>query len=231
MLADTLVRMGLERAGASYGNRARRREYLLHQYPGDVGPNGEPTWTADNLGKSQSGCLLTLRGLLAHQRRADGSPELDGRTPWGGREVDLLRCTYGQPFTGHIEGMLQTFARHRGLLDEQLYRGADAPQLRPGDFVIIGSRGSAPTDSVQADLWRRDWGGSIHGFLVTGIEGTTVHSVDGGQTDIENHGAPTAIKPCKRELVRQVNGWWLRSADGRQRRLNWRLRAGELPLR
>jgi len=230
VLGDTLARMALERAGASWGDPARRREYLLHQYPGDRTPAGEPSWAAGDMGRRQSGCLLTCRGTLAAQRRADGSAELDGLTPWHGRQVDLLRCTYGAPFLGLIEPMLLEYGRHRGVLREGVWRAEEPPPLAPGDILTIGNLGQAPKDPIQRQLWLHDWGGLVHGFMVVDVDGLRVGSVDGGQSDRLNSGFPTAIRRVDRTLERRSNGWWLVNGDGKARRCNWLLKASELAV-
>lgn len=220
MLADTLVRRALDCNGLSYGDGRTRAAYLRHQYPGDTAFN------RNDMGRHQSGCLLHVRGLLA-------ADEVDGVISWGGRQLDVLRGPYAGPLCGRIETILYELARQRGLLTERLYQGDAVPELQPGDLVVIGQGGSRPTDSIQRQLWQADWGDIAHGFLVTGVDegGLVVESSDGGQTDSLNSGHPTAIRRVERRLERRRNGWWLASDSGKARRLNWRLRAGELPLR
>ena len=239
MLADTIVQMALARVGASYGGH-RRAEYLAHQYPGDT------LAAATQMGSRQSGCLLTARGCLAHQRRADGSPEVDGVISWHGARVDVLRAPYASAsMLGQIEGVLVELARQRDqegdptrgpearILKTDLWKGDAPPHLEPGDFVIIGSGGSAPADPAAKAKWASEWGGLVHGFIVTGVGdgGLAVESVDGGQTDPANGGHPTAILARSRRLERRASGWWAVNAPGGPgRRLNRRIRAGLLPL-
>jgi hypothetical protein len=136
------------------------------------------------------------------------------------------RQPYAGALMGQIETLLYELARQRGLLDLDLWR-LDAPAvLRPGDVVVVGNLGQAPSDPAARAAWLRDWGGLTHGFLVTGVSGLRVESSDGGQTDPLNSGYPTMIKAVTRELVQKPGtGWWLGT-----RRLRWRFRAGELPV-
>lgn len=223
MLADTVVMMARERDGASYSDPNRRAEYLAHQYPGDT------PFNAREMGSYQSGCLLFARGCLAHQRRADGSPEIDGTITWRGKRIDALRAPYAAPeLLGQIDGLLQEFASQRGLLVRACHQRPDLPELLvPGDILAVGALGQAPRDAVQADLWRRHWGGLLHGFVVTEVDGERVESIDGGQTDKPNNFRDTAIRRVVRRFEKGVGGWWL--TDGRlARRCNWLFRASRL---
>jgi hypothetical protein len=224
VLDDTLVARALSKHGLSFGDPDARTPYLLHQYPGDRARSGMPTAAALDMGKRQSGCLLHCRGVLA-------ADEVDGVTTWDGKQRDVLRESYASPaFLGRVEAMLQKLARARGLLLEQLYAGTDLPDLEPADIVVMGLGGSLPTEEPARSEHLRTWGGIAHGFVVIGRDGYLVESSDGGQTDAANAGRPTLIRRRERRLERRGNGWWLVSA-GDARRLNWRLRAGHLPLR
>lgn len=227
MLADTVVALALSLEGASYGNAARRAEYLAHQYPGDT------AFDAKDMGSHQSGCLLFARGCLAHQRRADGTPELDGQITWKGKRLDALRAPYAAPeLLGQIDGLLQEFGSQRGVLVRDAYKRADLPELlAPGDILAIGALGQPPLDSVQADLWRRHWGGLLHGFIVTGVQGLEVERIEGGKTDSLNGHRPTAIQRGVSPLERRADGWWVRESPTRARRCNWLLRASCLEAR
>jgi hypothetical protein len=220
VLADTLIARALTCDGLSYGDGRTRQAYLLHQYPTDT------PFNRNDMGKRQSGCLLHVRSLLA----AEG---VAGEIDWRGRLLDVLRAPYAGELLGTIETILQELARQRGLLTEGLFRGAEVPELLPADLVVIGQGGRAPVDPIQRQLWQTDWGGVAHGFLVTGVsdDKIEIESSDGGQTDKLNSGYPTAIRRVVRRLERRRNGWWLVSDDGRARRLNWRLRCSDLPLR
>lgn len=227
MLADTVVALALSLEGASYGNATRRAEYLAHQYPGDT------PFNAKDMGSHQSGCLLFARGCLAHQRRADGSPEIDGTITWNEQRLDALRAPYAAPeLLGMIDGLLQELASQRGLLVRDCYKRPDLPELlAPGDILAIGALGRPPLDSVQADLWRRHWGGLLHGFVVVGTDGLTVERIEGGKTDPLNGHRPTAIQRGVSPLERRPDGWWLLEGGGKARRCNWLFRASRLEAR
>jgi hypothetical protein len=221
VLADTLIARALICAGIvpagpawSYGEKATRADYLDICYPGDAGPD------AQDMGSKQSACMLFVRGLLAHD-------EVDGTIDYHGRTVDILRAPY-KDYLGQIEGMMEAFARARGLYRNDQESLAD---LEPGDFVVIGYGGSAPVDATARAAWEKTWGGLAHGLLVTGNEGGMISSVDGGQSDMRNGGASTAIAARVRRMDRWSNGWWLKDPmSGRSRRLNWRMRCADLPL-
>jgi hypothetical protein len=223
MLADTIVALALAREGASFGDPARRPEYLAHQYPGDT------PFHAREMGSRQSGCLLFARGCLAHQRRADGTPELDGSITWRGRSVDALQDPYAGPLLGAIEGLLQEYGRQRGVLITDAFEVEDLPALvTPGDILAIGNLGQPPTDSVQREQWRRSWGGLLHGIVVTGRQGLEVERIEGGKTDPLNSSRPTAIRRGTGALERRADGWWLREGASGARRCNWLLRTSTL---
>lgn len=223
-LDDTLVARALSRQGQCYGAPDTRTPYLLGQYPGDVARSGMPTAAAQDMGRRQSGCLLFGRGVLA-------ADEVDGVVSWGGKPRDVLRESYASPaFLGKVEAMLLVLARARGCLIERMWTGDDLPDLRPADLLVIGQGGSPPTDPAEERRWRLEWGGVAHGAFVVERSGYLVSSVDGGVADGANGGKPTAIRACARRLERRPNGWWLCSASS-DRRLNYVIRCGALPLR
>lgn len=226
-LADTLVFRALQIAGVAppadplcYGNPATRAAYLAHTYPGDTPAN------ANDMGRKQSACMLVVRGLLA-------GDEVDGQMIYRGKPVDILRCPYAD-FIGQIEPMMTTFAHVSDLYVDDQESLAD---FAPADFVVIGQGGQAPADPAARDRWLADWGGLAHGFLVTGVApdaagGLLVSSVDGGQTDVRNGSLPTAIFPRTRRLVQRAGKWWLQDPQsGKARRVAWRMRCADLPLR
>lgn len=218
-LADTLVARALECDGLSFGDLAKRPLYLLHQYNGDVTAEGSPTAAATDMGRGQYGCILHGRGLLAED-------EVDGTIVYHGKSMDILRCAYA-PLIGQIEGMMQAFAKARRLLVDS---GDDLSDIQPADLVVIGMGGQAPSDPAAKAKWLADWGGVAHGVFVTGVSGDKIESVDGGQSDEKNPPHGSAIKRCERRLVKHANGWWLHDNHG-ARRINWRLRCADLPLR
>lgn len=221
MLADTIVAAALSYTGCSWGDPATRERYCKHMCPGDTPAN------ARQMGSRQSACLLHCKAVLGEQRRGDGSPELDGTIMWKGRPVDLWTAPYAGPLLGTIEGLLFELGRQRGVLKTRLYEGEAVPDLHPGDIVLVGQGGGAPSDPAAKAKWLAEWGGVAHGFVVTAVspDGLTVESSDGGQSDKLNSGYPTAIAKVQRVLVRRPQGWFLGS-----RRLSWRLRAPDLPL-
>ncbi len=215
-LVDTLVAGALECKDLSFGNRATQRAYLLHQYRGDVDASGEPNAAAKEMGKKQYGCLLHCRGVL-------GADETDGMMVYRGKTIDILRCAYA-PLIGQIETMMKEFARARGLLVEHDDQDAIS-DIQPGDILLIGERGSAPEDAAEHARWVRDAGGVAHGVFVTGVEGDTITSVDGGGSDPLNPPYGSLIRQCVR-TVNVIRGKkWLGD-----RRISWRLRSADLPL-
>lgn len=224
-LADTLVARTLERVDLSYG--ATRDPYLRAVLPGDVDAEGSPNVQAVEMGSHQSSCLLFGRGVLA-------ADEVDGVITWAGAPLDVLRCPYAdRRVLGRVEALLLELARQRGLLVNH-YDQKAMRDIQPGDLLVIGYGGSLPTDPAERARHLAVWGGVAHGLVVTEAhdEGgmLTVVSVDGGQVDPANGGRPTAIRRVVRTLERRENGWWLGNGFGR-RRLNWRLRCPELPVR
>ncbi len=226
-LADTLIVRALEQDGLSFGNKATRRAYLLDCYPGDRDEHGEPDGNAVSMGAGQSSCLLHCRGVLA-------ADECDGEVSWHGKALDVLRCPYHDPsvFT-QIDGLLFELGRQKGVLVTAAAGADQLADIGPANIVTIGSRGSAPKDPVEKARWLAEWGGLMHGILVTGVrveDGVTfIESVEGGRLDAIT-GNSTAIERVERRLERRAGGHhWLVSANGGARRLNWRLRAGELP--
>lgn len=225
-LADTLVARALERVDLSYG--ATRDAYLRAVLPGDVDEHGNPSAQAVEMGSHQSSCLLFARGVLA-------ADEVDGTIPWAGVPLDVLRCPYAdRRVLGRVEALLLELARQRGLLVNHYDQKAMA-DIRPGDLLVIGYGGSLPKDPAERARHLAIWGGVAHGLMVTEVHteqggGLTVVSGDGGQRDPGNEGKPTAIRRVVRTLERRENGLWLANGFGR-RRLNWRLRCPELPVR
>ncbi len=204
----TILDLAKGAVGLRFGDPALRPTYLALQYPGD------PPAVAAEMGRHQSGCLLFYRGLAA---RAG----LDGRASWRGAVRDLLREPYGAPvYLGKVEGLLQEWAKAHRLIRPELWRGDSPPELQPGDLVAVGNLGSPPALEPHRGQWQRDWGGVTHGLVVERVEGVTVHSIDGGQTDARNGGRPTAITRRERKLERRPSGWWLGG-----RRLSWLIRA------
>lgn len=129
---------------------------------------------ADEMASSLYACLLHVRACL----REVG---LDGTCHYRGALVDVLREPYALHL-GDIGPMLVTLARERGWYSSA---EADLLDLQAGDAVIVGT------------------GTSTHGLVVTGFDGSTIYSVDGGQTDAGNHFRGTAILACKRPLWRR----------------------------
>lgn len=221
MIADSTVAFALDAEGASFGDADRRHEYLRACYPYDSGA------AAEEMGRHQSACLLFARGCLSRQLQADGRPEIEGVITWRGAPMDALRTPYAKTI-GLIEPLLYEWAKARGHLHTALWQG-DAlvdgteipPEIIPGDIVVVGSLSVRPQLEPYRSKWLAQWGGVTHGFVVTGVNGYTVESVDGGQTDERNQGKPTAIKARTRQLSRRPSGWWLGD-----RRLNYLIRVG-----
>jgi hypothetical protein len=134
-------------------------------------------------------------GCLLHARACLREAGLDGSCRFGGREIDVLRCAY-QPLMGQVAGMLQTLGMARGWLSTK-----DLIDVQPADILLIGD------------------GAQTHGVVVVGVDGSTVHAVDGGQTDVMNGGKGTAIRRCVRTIG---------SRNGRvylgDREIKWRIR-------
>lgn len=219
MIADSTVALALEAEGSSFGNADRRHEYLRACYPHDSGAD------AEEMGRSQSACLLFARGCLSRQLQADGRPEIEGVITWRGGPFDALRTPYAKTI-GQIEVLLYEWAKAHGHLHTALWQGdalADGteipPEIVPGDIVVVGSLSVPPQIEPHRTTWARTWGGVTHGFVVTGVSGRDVESVDGGQTDERNSYKPTAIKSRSRRLERKDSGWWLGD-----RRLNYLVR-------
>lgn len=212
--ADTIVMGALAFEGTSYGDLATRARYLLACYPFDTAA------AATDMGRTQSACLLFARGLVAVQKRGDGSWEVDGAITRNGRTIDALRTPYVQTI-GQIETLLTEWARQHGCLTADFHGTASSPQpdIQPGDIVGMGFGGSAPADPVARVRWAAEWGGVMHGEVVERVDGDVVTAIAGGQTDKANGGRPTAIRRVTRQLVRKGNGWWIGT-----RRLNWRIR-------
>lgn len=219
MIADSTVLFALDAEGLSYGDTDRRAAYLEACYPHDSATD------AADMGRSQSACLLFARGCLSRQRRADGTPEIPGQITWRGGPFDALRTPYAKTI-GQIEVLLYEWAKQRGHLHAALWQG-DAtatgaeipPEIVPGDIVVVGSLSVPPQIEPHRTTWARTWGGVTHGFVVTGVSGREVESVDGGQTDERNSYKPTAIRARSRRLERKDSGWWLGD-----RRLNYLVR-------
>jgi hypothetical protein len=219
MLADSIAFGASTCNGLSYGNKITRVAYLQHQYNGDVDAKGNPNANAYSMGSGQYGCQLHQRGALAHA-------DVDGMIVYRGKSVDILRCPYAD-YIGQIDEMMQAFGKARGLLVSDPSALGDA---QIADLLVIGYGGSAPTDPAVKASWLASWGGVAHGLVVTDVRGALIESSDGGQIDADNAGKGTAIKQCERSLVKRANGWWLEDARG-ARRINYRIRGGELPTR
>lgn len=210
----------LECNGLCYGDPLKRTAYLRHLYPGDLTATGEPNAAALDMGRKQSSCLLSVRGVLA-------ACDVDGVCTINGKTFDVLRAPYAPPdHIGQVETWLRELARQRGALVSDAWK--TKPQTRFGDVFVIGWGGSAPADPAEKAKWLSEWGGVAHGAVVTydfGPEG--IQSGDGGQTDVLNENRPTAIAQRVRKLHQDAAGrWWLGD-----RRLNYIIRAGNLPRR
>lgn len=227
MLSDTLVMMAREYLETSFGDKETCDRYLEVCFPGDTPAD------ARSMGSRMYSCLMFARGIAARQKKADGSPEIDGEILWRGKRIDALRCPYVQHI-GMIENLLYEHARQHGGLKERLWLEPEAPVFEGGDVVVIGKGGSKPIDPAAEASWRREWGGVAHGLVVLEVEPkgdlVVVTSADGGQIDPKNLGRPTAIRECVRYLERRENGWWLvDEGTGKARRLNYRIRFSVLP--
>jgi hypothetical protein len=217
MSADSLVSTALSYQNFSYGDPDKRRAYLLHQYNGDVDDTGEPTAAAKEFGKTQYGCLLHARGVLAEN-------QVDGTIPFRGKLVDVLRCSYRVPYLGLVETMLQELARARGLLVMHTDQESIA-DVQPADLLVIGEGGQAPADPAQRQVWLANAGGVAHGVFVTGVDGQTIESVDGGGIDPLNSCHGSLIRRCVRTVGVRNGKLWLND-----RRISWRLRCADLPV-
>ncbi len=214
MLADTLIAIADGCAGLSYGDPATRPRYLSHLYGGDSAFN------ANDMGRKQYGCMLTGRGHLA-------ADETDGMILYHGKQVDILRCPYAT-YIGQIDEMLQAFAKARGLF---VATGDALGDIEPADYLVIGSGGIAPKDAAAKASWLASWGGVAHGIFVTVVDGTSVRTIEGGKRDPKNSGYGTAIGACERTIRPRANGYWLEDGNGDSRRINWRMRCADLPVR
>lgn len=134
-------------------------------------------------------------GCLLHARACLREAGLDGTCRFGGREIDVLRCAYA-PLLGQIGPMLQTLAMAHGWLET-----TDLLTVQPADILLIGE------------------GMQTHGVVVVGVDGSTVHAVDGGQTDPMNGGRGTAIRRVVRTIGSRNGRVWLGD-----REVKWRIR-------
>ena len=92
--------------------------------------------------------------------------------------------------------MLWTLAKARGWLETK-----DLLDVQPGDILVIGE------------------GTQTHGVVVVGVDGSTVHAVDGGQVDSRNGGKGTAIRRRVRTIGSRNGRVWLGDKE-----VKWRIR-------
>lgn len=197
MLQDTIVAMAREKVGLCYGDPAQRAAYRDFVYAFDGAD-------AEYFARTLISCLMFAKALMAHN-------EVDGRLRVHGRERDVLRESYAH-FPGQIDSLLQGLASRNGLLVSHLH--ATPYQLRaaiePGCLVVHGAGGQLPKEQEARDRHLAQWGNIAHGMVVTGLEGETVLSVDGGQLDVMNANRSTAIAERERAFSLRGSGQlWL----------------------
>ena len=196
MLQDTIVAMALEKIGLCYGDPAKRAAYRDFIYAFD-GPH------ADEFASEMISCLMFAKALMAHN-------EVNGVITYRGVRRDVLHESYVN-FIGQIDLLIQGLAKQNDLLVRS--DDASAYELRaaidPGSLVVHGALGRLPKGEKEKAEHLATWGGIAHGLVVTGVEGETVLSVDGGQLDELNKNRSTAIEARERDFSIRKGKLWL----------------------
>jgi len=220
MLSDTLVTRAIMCDGLSYGDLAKRQAYKDHVFFSDNERNKE------QFARTMMSCLLHIRAL-------GGQDEVDGFVTWGGGRRDVLREPYAN-FVSHIETMLQTLARQRGLLVTHQDQQGARRLFRPAAMLVHGALGRLPPPGPERTKHLQEWGGVAHGMFVTGVSEANgrirLECIDGGRLDplnLDENKRPrcTRIERVEREVSVRKSGLWIGD-----RRFCWGMDMGLLPL-